>query len=104
MKLFFRPIQCRSDSAPFAFRSTRRTATVTICVPAASCAAFITACDEYLPVPTASRDEKVRSAITRSFIEDFWSEDWIEPLGIRDLGIWKSTRRAAAHVISPREW
>ena len=44
---------------------TRRTATVTISAPEASCACTITAGDEYLPVPTISRDEKVLSAIVK---------------------------------------
>src|SRR5262245_14566017 len=43
---------------------TRRTATVTISAPDASCACAITANDEYLPVPTINRDLKVRPAIT----------------------------------------
>src|SRR5581483_1392276 len=44
---------------------TRRTATVTISAPEASCARTITAGDGYLPVPTISRDVKVLPAITR---------------------------------------
>ena len=43
--------------------STRRTATVTMSAPDASCAAFMIACDGYLPVPTISRDVKVLPAI-----------------------------------------
>src|SRR5262245_65931987 len=43
---------------------TRRTATVTMSAPDASCACAITACEEYLPVPTMSRDVNVRPAIT----------------------------------------
>ena len=42
---------------------TRRTATVIISAPEASCACTITAGDEYLPVPTISRDENVLPAI-----------------------------------------
>ena len=42
---------------------TRRTATVTMSAPEASCACAITACDGYLPVPTISRDVNVRPAI-----------------------------------------
>src|SRR3954447_25254221 len=42
---------------------TRRTATVIISAPDASCARTITAGDEYLPVPTISRDENDLSAI-----------------------------------------
>src|SRR5882672_3219854 len=42
---------------------TRRTATVTMSAPDAACACAITACDEYLPVPTMSRDVKVRPAM-----------------------------------------
>src|SRR6185503_16152144 len=43
---------------------TRRTATVTMSAPDASCACAITACDEYLPVPTMSREVNVRPAMT----------------------------------------
>ena len=42
---------------------TRRTATVIMSAPEASCACTITAGDEYLPVPTISRDENVLSAM-----------------------------------------
>jgi hypothetical protein len=42
---------------------TRRTATVIISAPDASCALTITDGDEYFPVPTISRDENVFSAI-----------------------------------------
>ena len=44
---------------------TRRTATVTMSAPDASCACAITACDGYLPVPTMSRDENVRPAMVK---------------------------------------
>ena len=44
---------------------TRRTATVTMSAPDASCACAITPWDEYFPVPTIRRDEKERPAITR---------------------------------------
>ena len=44
---------------------TRRTATVIISAPEASCALTITAGDEYLPVPTISRDVKVLSAMVK---------------------------------------
>ena len=46
---------------------TRRTATVTMSAPDASCACAITACDEYLPVPTMSRDVNVRPAIVKEY-------------------------------------
>src|SRR5687767_5974613 len=42
----------------------RRTATVTMSAPDASCACAITAFDEYFPVPTMSREMNVRPAIT----------------------------------------
>ena len=42
---------------------TRRTATVIISAPDASCACTMTAGEEYLPVPTIRRDENVLSAI-----------------------------------------
>src|SRR6185295_28060 len=42
---------------------TRRTATVTISAPEASCAWTMTVGEEYLPVPTIRRDENVLSAI-----------------------------------------
>ena len=38
---------------------TRRTATVTISAPDASCACAMTGVDGYLPVPTISRDVNV---------------------------------------------
>src|SRR3712207_9415470 len=41
---------------------TRRTATVTISAPEASTAAAFCSNDLYLPVPTISREEKVRPA------------------------------------------
>src|SRR6266436_4763455 len=44
---------------------TRRTATVIISAPDASCACTITAGDEYLPVPTISREVNVLSAIRK---------------------------------------
>ena len=44
---------------------TRRTATVIISAPEASCAFTMTAGDEYLPVPTMRRDVKVLSAIVK---------------------------------------
>src|SRR5262245_32677033 len=53
-----------SDAEPVSVRSTRRMATVTISVPDASCAAFITPCEGYLPVPTTSREPNVRPAMT----------------------------------------
>src|SRR3954447_24470714 len=47
---------------------TRRTATVTISAPEASCACTITALEGYLPVPTIRRDVKVRPARTKASI------------------------------------
>src|SRR5688500_13922320 len=47
---------------------TRRTATVTMSVPDASCALTITAGEEYLPVPTIKRERKDLPAMTRSSI------------------------------------
>src|SRR5947207_287056 len=47
---------------------TRRTATVTISAPEASCACTITALEGYLPVPTMRRDVKVRPARTKASI------------------------------------
>ena len=44
---------------------TRRTATVIISAPEASCALTMTVGDEYLPVPTMSREENVLSAIVK---------------------------------------
>src|SRR5688572_30603336 len=43
---------------------TRRTATVTMSAPDASCARAMTACDGYLPVPMIRRDWNVRPAMT----------------------------------------
>ena len=42
---------------------TRRTATVTMSAPDASCARCMTANDEYLPVPTIRRDANSRPAM-----------------------------------------
>ena len=42
---------------------TRRTATVIMSAPDASCACTMTAGDEYLPVPTMSRDANVLPAM-----------------------------------------
>ena len=44
---------------------TRRTATVIISAPDASCAFTITDGDEYLPVPTIRRDVKVLPAMVK---------------------------------------
>ncbi len=44
---------------------TRRTATVTMSAPEASCACTMTAFDEYFPVPTIKRDAKVRPAMMK---------------------------------------
>ncbi len=44
---------------------TRRTATVTMSAPDAVWQSRITWCDGYLPVPTMSRDRKVRPAMTK---------------------------------------
>ena len=54
-----------SDSFERSEMFTRRTATVIISAPDASCACTITAGDEYLPVPTKRRDENVLSAIVK---------------------------------------
>src|SRR5437868_10179560 len=51
-------IQCSSDASPFACRSSLRTATVTICAPLASSAAFMVGKSLYLPVPTTRREVK----------------------------------------------
>src|SRR5437016_4817668 len=51
-------IQCSSEASPFACRSSLRTATVTICAPLASSAAFMVGKSLYLPVPTTSREVK----------------------------------------------
>src|SRR5262245_56104071 len=45
---------------------TRRTATVTMSAPDASCACAMTACEEYLPVPTMSRERNVLSAMVKA--------------------------------------
>ena len=44
---------------------TRRTATVTMSAPEASCACAMTVCDGYLPVPTISLDLNVRPAMVK---------------------------------------
>src|SRR2546430_8950347 len=51
-------IQCSIDASPLAVRSSRRTATVTICAPLASSAAFMVGKSLYFPVPTTSREVK----------------------------------------------
>src|SRR5687767_15720708 len=53
-----------SDSRERSEMFTRRTATVTMSAPDASCARAMTACDAYLPVPMIRRDRNVRPAIT----------------------------------------
>src|SRR5262249_39066077 len=50
---------------PDAGSFTRRTATVTISAPEASCARAMTAGEEYFPVPTIRRDENAFPAMTR---------------------------------------
>src|SRR5215208_3184080 len=69
---------------------TRRTATVTISAPAASWACAITANEEYLPVPTISRDVNVRPAMTRG------SE---VAMGSASLGMLSPRRGAAADEV-----
>jgi hypothetical protein len=49
---------------------TRRTATVTISAPDASTAAAFWAKSLYLPVPTISRDAKVRPATVHAVVRD----------------------------------
>src|SRR4029079_14047222 len=56
-------MKSRSDSFERSEMFTRRTATVIISAPDASCACTMTAGDEDLPVPTISRDVNVLSAI-----------------------------------------
>ena len=51
--------------SPGSVMFTRRTATVIISAPDASCALTMTAGDEYLPVPTMRREEKLLSAIVK---------------------------------------
>src|SRR5262249_40869528 len=53
---------------------TRRTATVIISAPDASCACTITVCEEYFPVPTISRDENGLSAIVNRSISSATDE------------------------------
>src|SRR5713226_8731687 len=59
-------IQCSSEASPFACRSSRRTATVTICAPDASSAAFMVGKSLYLPVPTTRREVKRCPPSTKS--------------------------------------
>jgi hypothetical protein len=58
---------CSKLSSFEASRSTRRTATVTISAPEARNAATVCSASLYLPVPTISRDTKVRPPIARGF-------------------------------------
>jgi len=53
------PVDLIQDGAFGAFRSIRRSATVTISQPDASSAAFISSALRYLPVPSIRRDRKV---------------------------------------------
>ena len=57
-------IQCISDASPFAFRSSRRTATVTISAPEASWQRFITSWLGYFPVPMRRREPNRLPAMT----------------------------------------
>src|SRR5881392_878814 len=57
---------------------TRRTASVTMSAPDAACACVMTACDEYLPVPTMSRDTKVRPAMVKG--ESVMAKVYLEDL------------------------
>src|SRR6187401_3393429 len=54
----------------------RRTATVTMSAPDASCARCMTAKDEYLPVPTMRRDANSRPAMTRGSAKGLGIGDW----------------------------
>src|SRR3954469_18389303 len=65
MKDFDASMKASSASFDRSEMFTRRTATVIISVPDASCAWIMTAGDEYLPVPTNSRDVNVFPAIVR---------------------------------------
>ena len=58
-------IACCASSTGRPGNCTRRTATVTISAPEASCAATITSGEGYLPVPTMRRERNVRPAIVR---------------------------------------
>src|SRR5882724_875316 len=64
-------MKSRSDSLERSEMFTRRTATVIISAPDASCALTMTAFDEYLPVPTIRRDVNVLSAIVKESISVF---------------------------------
>src|SRR4051812_42260008 len=65
MKYFDVSMKSSSDSFDRSEMFTRRTATVIISAPDASCAFTITAFEEYLPVPTISRDVNVLSAMRK---------------------------------------
>src|SRR3954464_8177475 len=62
MKMRFVSMWSSRFSGPRALRSTRRTATVTMSAPEASCASRMTCRLGYLPVPTMSRDLNSRPA------------------------------------------
>src|SRR6185503_16435416 len=61
----YRSVSMKSsiDSRERSLMFTRRTATVTISAPEASCACTITGLDGYLPVPMIRREVNVRPAI-----------------------------------------
>src|SRR5262245_24479809 len=69
---------------------TRRTATVTMSAPDASCAFTMTEGDEYLPVPTMSLEANVFPAITKeSMADSLTSADEVDDLNliaVADLG------------------
>src|SRR5688572_33141667 len=62
MNIFLTSMWSSRFSGPRAFRSTRRTATVTMSAPEASCASRMTCRLGYLPVPTIRRDLNSRPA------------------------------------------
>src|SRR6266542_5617836 len=65
MKYFDVSMKSSRDSFERSEMFTRRTATVIMSAPEASCARTITAWEEYFPVPTMSRDENVLPAIVK---------------------------------------
>src|SRR5260370_23193087 len=75
---------------------TRLTATVIISAPEASCACTMTAGDEYLPVPTMSREENVLSDIVnRSIFQPLPAADKVDDLDFVALADRRTVERVA---------
>src|SRR5882724_11046509 len=88
MNILLRGIKSSSDYLVLSVRFTRRTATVTMSAPDATCARAISAKLRYFPVPTISRDANARPAMTS------WSD-------IFDLN--RCAERSAKEIVERRD-